>query len=68
MGAAAVLVSAPTQILPVMQTGTERVLKRAGLHWFDCYFVSGVQQLGDEFRDQYIRESTQLWGQHDGLT
>ena len=41
------------------------LLKRGGLPWF--YFISGVDNLADEFREQYVRESTQLWGEHDGL-
>ena len=43
----------------------EPLLQKAELPWF--YFIPSTKCLGDEFHARYIRESTELWGDHDGL-
>jgi hypothetical protein len=41
----------------------EPALEKAGFPWF--YFIPCAPKLGSEFREQYIRESRELWGDHD---
>ena len=56
---------------PVAQSGTdwyepdERALENACLPWF--YFIASVKNLVEQFHERYIKESTEIWGEHDGL-
>ena len=43
----------------------ERTLESAGLPWF--YFIASVDHLGEQFHERYIKESIEIWGEHDGL-
>jgi hypothetical protein len=43
----------------------EPALAKASLPWF--YFIPSVKKVADELREDYMRESTRIWGQHDGL-
>jgi hypothetical protein len=38
----------------------EPELEQAGLPWF--YFIASREEVADEMREQYIRESEALWG------
>ena len=56
---------------PVAQSGTdwyepdERALENAGLPWF--YFIASVKNLVEQNHERYNKESTEIWGEHDGL-
>lgn len=38
----------------------EPILKKYQLPWF--YFITNADKLVEELREEYIRESNQLWG------
>jgi hypothetical protein len=45
---------------PDIYESCEPELEKYGLPWF--YFIPDAEDLDDEFKEEYLRESQKLWG------